>query len=641
MMQFIREHSKSPWAKILFVGIGISLMGIGGAGIFGSSSSDSVASVGGEKIPLIEVDRLYQQLLTQQNGAEMSDAEQAQLKLIARREVIQRAAIDKQVRDWGIRASDSDVAKEIAALPLFQVDGRFDPEEYKLRVAYLGYSTEGFEEQIRRDVGQFRLSQAVAASTIVTHKELASQAEFSNQQRDLEVAVYNYGDNLKNITVTDEEIEAEYAENGVNYQSEERVKLQYIELNDDAALADADETKFADLTDAVIEKKMEALRLSGEKRVSEQITIEFTGAEEQERALAELTGLYEQVTSGEMTFEEAKAAAEHFENAFYSHNGNFSFGDAAIPEFDELLFSLTEEAPLGKPYTTDGEAHLVHLLKINKAYESEEALREAAITELKESRRAELYLDKEMRLQELAEVYTDSLLEIAEELGLEVKESDWLSLERRTGLLENETVWNALNSFDVKENGKNSLPFSMQENKNEAYILRIAEHEPQRALTLEEAREQIEQDLAVRKVRREILAKVEDLKGSLTQGEFAEEVKALGFDYYAFPEQNLLEISELANLDEAVQFGVLAGFQGVGMLNNGEPHYLSEDFAGNLVFVAVNEITLGDLKTFSESESKELEAYLQNRATNDEYQALMLHLINNSSIKLYENSYFK
>lgn len=638
MMQFIREHSKSPWAKALFVGIGISLMGIGGAGIFGSSSSDAVASVGGQKIPLIEVDRLYQQLLTQQNGAELSDAEQAQLKLIARREVIQRAAIDEQIRNWGIRASDSDVAKEIAALPLFQVDGQFNPEEYKMRVAYLGFTTEGFEEQVRRDVGQFRLNQAVAASSIVTHKELASQAEFSNQQRNLEVAVYNYADNLKNIEVSDEEIAKEFAENGEKYQSEERVKLQYIELNDDAIALDENATA---PSAEQIEAKMKELKLTGEKRVSEQITIEFNNDEEREQALSQLNDLYERISSGEISFDEAKGEAEHFENAFYAHNGNFGFGDTAIPEFDELLFSLTEENPLGKPYTTNGEAHLVHLLKINSEYESEERLRTAAIRDLQQAQKANKYLDKEMRLQELAEVYTDSLLEIAEELGLKVKETEWLSLESREGLLANETVWNAINGFDVKENGKNSLPFSLNEGKNEAYIVRIGEHEPRRALTLEEAKESITKEIAAAKVREEMLAKVDELKEDLTPEEFAEKVKTLGFDYYAFPKQNLLELGELSNLDQAVQFGVLMGFQGVGALEDEKPVYLSDDFAGNLVLVAVNEVKLGNLEALSESEVKELEAYLQNRATNDEYQALMLHLINNSNIKLYENSYFK
>ncbi|NLD08935.1 MAG: hypothetical protein GX667_05010, partial [Xanthomonadaceae bacterium] len=39
MMQFIRNHSTSWFAKILFIGIGVSFLGFGGANLFGGGGS--------------------------------------------------------------------------------------------------------------------------------------------------------------------------------------------------------------------------------------------------------------------------------------------------------------------------------------------------------------------------------------------------------------------------------------------------------------------------------------------------------------------------------------------------------------------------------------------------------------------------
>ena len=44
MMQFIRDHASSLWAKILLGGVAISLAGIGGTQIFSGPSADTIAS---------------------------------------------------------------------------------------------------------------------------------------------------------------------------------------------------------------------------------------------------------------------------------------------------------------------------------------------------------------------------------------------------------------------------------------------------------------------------------------------------------------------------------------------------------------------------------------------------------------------
>ncbi len=636
MMQFIRDHSNSLWAKILLVGVGVSLAGIGGTQIFSGPSADTVATVNGEKVSLQEVEAQYQQILNANaQNAELTDDIQRQYKLIARQDLLQRRAMDSQIKDWKIRASDRSVAEEIVSIPSFQKDGVFNQEVYKNALFYSGYSIEGFEEAIRRDVEERVVREALVNSAFVSDKELQEQIAFLGQTRDLEVATYNYLQDLESVAVSEDEIKQRYESNIANYKTPNLVKLQYLELKADALTAE-DKTYSEDEIQAEAAK----LKQQDEQRLSEQFTIEYSTDGEKQDALDVLADLKERIESGELSFEDAKSEISQIDNAYYNRNGNFKYGAAGIPAFDDALFELTKESPLSLPFATEGEVHMVHLLNISSPYQDDAALTSAAVQSLNEKGKADIYMVKEARLQELAETYTESLGEIAQDLGLELKETDWLNFDAQEGLLADPTVLSAVNGYDVMENGRNSLPFAFNEKANHAMIVRIADKEVSRSKSLEESYDEIRSELANNRAKEEVINRVNAMLEAGDVESFQNNIEQLGFSYNQYNDLAITSVGQLQTTP-VEQFAISNGFQKVHHLENQKPQYLVEDVEGHVYVVAVNDIQSGDVEGFTEADRSDMQEYLQGREASFEYQALMQYLFNNSKIKIYNNSFFE
>lgn len=635
MMQFIRDHASSLWAKILLGGVAISLAGIGGTQIFSGPSADTIASVNGDKITLQEVEAQYQQLLNANaQNVDLTEEMQRQYKLIARQDLIERRAMDSQITDWKIRASNRAVAEEIVTIPAFQKDGKFDQESYKMSLFNAGYSIENFESAVRRDVQEGIVREALINSVFIPERSLVSQLEIAGQTRDVEVASINYLQDLDKVEVSEDEVKKEYAENSAKYVTPNLVKLQYIELTTNAAT-------LADTTFSAEDLSIEAdkLKKANEQRLSEQFTIEYATDAEKQAAIDTLSGIKARIESGEITFDQAKEEISHLDNAYYNRNGNFRYGAAGIPVFDDELFSLTMESPISNPFATEGEVHMVHLLNIDTPYKNDEDLQLAAKKSLEDNAKANAYMAQEARMQELAETYTDSLGEIAADLGVELKNTEWLNLDEREGLLSNPTVWNAVNTYDVTENNRNSLPFAYNDQANHAMIVRIADQEVSRPQTLEESFDVIHSELAQNKSKAFLQSQIDSMLEAGDVENFQDKFEQLG---YAYNQYNDLGISSIGQLSQPVeQHAVSNGFQKIQQLEDGKPKYTVEDIDGHLVVVYFNNITKGQKSDFSEDEQVQIVEYLQGVEASFEYRAFQQYLINNSNVKIYNNTFFE
>lgn len=354
-----------------------------------------------------------------------------------------------------------------------------------------------------------------------------------------------------------------------------------------------------------------------------------------------LADLKERIESKAMTFDEAKEEISRIDNAYYNRNGNFKYGAAGIPAFDDALFELTEELPLSEPFATEGEVHMVHLLKITTSYSDDAELLAAAEKSLKDGVKADTYMLKEARLQELAETYTESLGEIAQDLGIELQETDWLNLDDQEGLLADATIWAAINHYDVMENGRNSLPFAFNEQNNHAMVVRISEKEASRAKTLEESYDEIKVALAKGRAKEAAINRVNAMLEAGDVQDFRSDIEQLGFSYNQYNDLAITSIGQLQTTP-VEQYAISNGFQKIHHLDDkNTPQYLVEEIDGHIYVVAVNEIKAGSVKGFSEEDRSQLREYLQGREASFEYQALMQYLFNNSKVKIYNNGFFE
>lgn len=635
MMQFIRDHANSVWAKLLLGGVAISLAGIGGTQIFSGPSADTVATVNGEKVTLQEVEAQYQQILNANaQNRELTDDQQRQYRLIARQDLLQRRAMDSQIKEWKIRASNRAVAQEIVSIPAFQKEGVFDQEIYRISLYNAGYNVESFEAAVRRDVQESVVREAIVNSVFVPERAVVEQIEFAGQTRDIEVASINFLEKADPSSVTDDEIKSEYEASSGKYITPNRVKLQYLELTMDAI-----PTPDLAFSDEDIAKEADKLKKEGEQRLSEQFTIEYNSDAEEQAAIAIFNDLKARLDSGAITFDEAKDEIAHIDNAYYNLNGNFRYGAAGIPAFDDVLFSLTEDAPISKPFAIESEVHMVHLINIDTPYANDEALTAAAKKSLTENAKANAYLAAEARMQELAETYTDSLGEIAEDLGVELKETDWLDLDKREGLLSSPTVWSAVGTYDVSENNRNSLPFAYNDQANHAMIVRIADEEVSRPQTLEESFSAIRSELAQNRAKEKIRNQIDAMLESGDVQNLQNEAAQLGFAYNQYNDLSITSVGQLSKPVE--QYAISNGFQKVSKLENDQPKYIVEEVDGHLVIVGINNITKGKMDDISKEDQAQIHTYLQGIEANYEYRAFQQYLLNSSKVKIYNNAFFE
>ncbi|HUH30682.1 MAG TPA: SurA N-terminal domain-containing protein, partial [Rhodanobacter sp.] len=136
MLQAMRNKMHG-WPSILLLGVSVFAMSFFGMeGYLTSSDSTYVAKVGKQEISQTDFqDRMNQ--LRQQETAEQGDKFDS--SVLQKPEVKQRVLdgmIDQHLllaatSDWGMRVSDKAVRDYIAAIPQFQLNGKFDPTTYR------------------------------------------------------------------------------------------------------------------------------------------------------------------------------------------------------------------------------------------------------------------------------------------------------------------------------------------------------------------------------------------------------------------------------------------------------------------------------------------------------------------------------
>lgn len=281
MLQQMRRLSKS-WISSIFLG-GLALsFGIWGiADIFRGNVDTSIATVGGEKIPVETFQRDYRNFL-RNAGAEAGHAvtpEEARAKGLdkqALETVLSRSAIDQVIARYGIRATDAQVSSAIRAISAFRGPlGGFDHDTFLQRIQNAGFTEEGFVEIQRQDLARNQLLDAIhdgfqlpqpythmffdyvteqrAADYIVVPKSAAGAPptpsdaqltayvdahapQFSTPEyRDVTYAVAGPQDVMNQVHVTDAQLQQQYELKKDQYQIPEKRDVEQITFPDEVS----------------------------------------------------------------------------------------------------------------------------------------------------------------------------------------------------------------------------------------------------------------------------------------------------------------------------------------------------------------------------------------------------------------------
>lgn len=529
MLQSMRDGAQSTAAKVIIGLIVLSFAGFGLESLLPGGSGTSVAEVNGVEISPQELQQainLQKQRLTQVLGDQIDPTmlDDERLRPGALESLIDRELMLQEARALEMAASQREIGLAITSMETFQVDGVFDPEQYKLMLASVGYTPERFRRLQAEDLVLEQLQRALMESEFVTPLEAGAAANVGAEARDvryLEVSssALAVGD------IDDAAVQAVYEAQQDRFIEPLRVVAEYVVLSVDDYVRPVAE----DVLRAEFEAVKDDYVVKEQSKVAHILLIR--GEDESEGDYLQRIEAVE-VKLAEEGVDFAALAAEYSDDiGSSSFGGELGFTDgSAFPEPMEAAIAALEPGQISGAVETEAGTHFILLQERVPGqapdFESLRADLEFSIQTAEAQR--ELLVDADT-LRDVAFNAPD-LRSAAQAIGAEVEESSPFSASSGEGMFANDAVRSAAFADDVLTRGNNSELIELDDST--FIMLRVAERiEPERQ-PLEAVREQIVQELAAEAEREALAALVQDVSTRLQANQSIESIAGdLGFEW--------------------------------------------------------------------------------------------------------------
>ncbi|MGM0857271.1 MAG: SurA N-terminal domain-containing protein [Pseudomonadota bacterium] len=597
MLQSIRDGSRSWGAKII-IGVMVAAMALFGVeslfGLFGDDPDQEV-SVNGQPIMRQQVEMEVQRAM---RSGQVPPEQERQLRNDVLDELVTQELVTQYAEDGGLYVSEDQVDQLIVGIPEFQdEDGRFSPDVFRSRLSGAGYTPLSFREELRVDVKRQQLQQGLAFSDFSLESERQRLAELQRQQRSFRYVMLDTGDLEGDIEISEDELEAYYEENADRFERPEQVRLEYVLLDrrEMASGADVDEEA---LRDAWRERNADA-----DRRVSH-IMITFGDERDREEAQQQAEEAQQALEDGEsfadtaLRYSDDTASAEEGGDLGTISRG--FFGEA----FDEAAFSL-DEGETSSIVEMDNALHIIQVTDIERPTfeEQRDSLREdVAMDDVNDA-----FNEKAQRLIDES-FAADDLESVADDLSLNLQESDWLARDAEgDGVLFEPGVMDQAFSEDVLEEGYNSEVIELDEDRR--LVIRVAEHREQTQLPLDDVRDEVETAVRAQRQQEQLESQAQDMITQLEDGESVD--------------VEWLEANNVRRQDDvtASQLIVQEAFR-MPRPDEGESTYQTAMMPSGVALIALDEVTSGDV-------DEEREQFVAQMAEQLRSQAIIQGLIEN------------
>jgi peptidyl-prolyl cis-trans isomerase D len=506
MLQSIRDRSRSWGAKII-VGAVVVTMALFGVeslvGLFGGGG-DEIAKVNGEPITRQQLELEVQRAI--RSGQVPPEQERA-LRAQMLDQLITDRLLTQYAEEGNMHLSEEQLDQIIVSLPEFQdQQGRFDSDLFRNRLASAGYTPTAFRAELRVDMKRQQLQQGLAFSDFTLPSEQQTLAALQRQSRSFRYYPLSTDLVEDEVEVTEEALERYYAENAERYRRPEQVRLEYV-IIDRQELADEVEIDEAELRDTWLERTRDA-----DRRIAH-IMLTFNGERSRDEAEADLEAVRQRLADGESF---ADLAAEVSDDTVSAEQG----GDLGVisrgffgESFDEAAFTL-EEGEVSGIVETENGLHLLTVTGLER--EPFESMRDELRREQALSRVSGEFNERVQRLIDES-FAADDLQSVADDIGLELQVSDWVSRDGAEGVLSEPGVMSQAFSADVLEERFNSEVIELDGDRR--MVLRVADHRAATTLPLEEVRDQVEASVAARLRRDALLGLADERVQALADGE--------------------------------------------------------------------------------------------------------------------------
>lgn len=537
MLQALNEKI-TGWLGWIIIGLIIVTFALFGLGSYLQDKARAYAArVNDVEISTQQLQRAYQQQRARLERmlGDAYDPARIDEDLLRKRALdvlIQRVLLLQEAERQGLTISDAYLAAFIHAIPELQEDGKFSKKRYQRILFQQGLTPAAFEADTRQRLLVSQLVDGVGRTTLVTPRELGDAWRLQAQKRDFAYLIVAAAPFEATASVDDADVQAYYDSHRAEFVAPEKVRIDYLRLRLD------DLAKQVEVTEDELRAEYEARKTtlaSEEQRRASHILIAVDAdadAATREAARRKAQEILERARAGEDFAVLAKKYSADKASAAKGGDLGFFGKGVMMPAFEKAVFGM-QKGQVSDIVETDFGYHIIMLTDIRgSSIPSFEKARAELEKDLRLRKAEDLFYDRLEQLTDLAYENPESLQPAADALGLEVKESDWLTASGGPGVGRYRNLMEAVFSDDVLEAGNNTEPVEV--GANDVIVARVHEREPSRPQTLDEVRERIVALLRAQQAREAARSKGEALLKEIEGGRSMKALEEAG--HYAFRE---------------------------------------------------------------------------------------------------------
>ena len=471
MFDFLSKYKIFSQAILVLIVLTFASIGVGSYFSSGNSA-EIIAEVGKSIISRQELammvsqeqDRLRPQTQANPQAAEYLQTDEFKNSIL--NNMIERRLLLNQARSMGMMVSPEELTEVIGTVPAFFDDsGQFSVEKYERLLRAQNLMPAEFESQIEQDLLVGRLQNVITQSAIVSDSVVSRLVRQRGQQREVSQLIFSPAKYRESIEVTDEDVRKYFDDNKNLFKLPERAKVEYLVLNEESAAASVSISE-------------DELRQSYEDRIAE-----FQGVEER-RASHILISVIEEGSDAEKFAARSRAEellqivkrdpsqfgalAQEFSNdpGSAESEGDLGFVQRGlmVESFDKALFESKIGSIVG-PVETQYGYHIIRIDDVKAVNTTSfEDAREDIEKGVRQSKVDETYLTAAQTFSDRVYTDYDSLTPVADELGLTIQTSDWVSRDSAgyNTLLEKPELLQAIFSAESLEEKRNTQAFEVQ-----------------------------------------------------------------------------------------------------------------------------------------------------------------------------------
>lgn len=633
MLQCIRDQVKG-WLAVVIFTIMIVPFAFWGINYYFEQSGGVVSiDVNGEEITLADYQRAYQDLRQQWqsiSGAPVEEETEALIKQRATQELIQTALLNQAGNRAGLYVGEAEVWEIIRQIPQFNDDQGFNMAQFEIAANRAGLTPAGFLARIRQDMAIDQLRNALFATDFVTQSEVSVYSGIVHQTRDFSWSILSSDELKETIDITDEQVQSYFEVEG-RYMDPEKVRIAYLVLS----LAKVAEDVY--LEEGELESWFSDNRHNYEVEETRKVRQVFIKLPEEpsgtvvDEMKAKADELYALIRDGEDMEEVVVNQSGEYGDAIEFSEFGFLTKGALEPEADEVVFSMAA-GEFSEPVQSAIGFHIMAVDEIQGGAEvALEGIREEVEQDLREEKAAQQLYELTDRLSVLTYENPDTLDIAAEELGLQVQKSDFISREDPgVGIVSEPGVVETAFYEEVLLEENNS---ELIELDNDRYlVLRVLEHRLPMKKPLEDVRDEIVTRLKFEQARDRTRERGEAVLEQLQQGRSKDDV-ALEFAVY------WNNVTGVAQDDETINRAVLRTAFRAGVPEAGQPIIDGMSLGtGDYTVVIVNSVTDADPDAIGEEEQDVVRSQLLQANSASAWMEFTGNLRANADVTVYEET---